>query len=42
LPSTIGFYARAGKPERATELVTYCQKKYIDMRDECAKASQIK
>lgn len=42
LPSTIGFYARAGKPERATELVTYCQKKYIDMRDECARASQIK
>lgn len=42
LPGTIGFYARAGKPDRATELVGYCQQKYIDMRDECAKASQIK
>ncbi|MFC5550504.1 M48 family metalloprotease [Massilia aerilata] len=42
LPGTIGFYARAGKAERATELVSLCQKKYIDMRDECAKASQIK
>lgn len=42
LPGTIGFYARAGKPERATELAGYCEKKYIDMRDECAKASQIK
>jgi hypothetical protein len=42
LASTIAFYARAGKPERATELVGYCRKKYIDMRDECARASQVK
>ncbi|SFC51233.1 M48 family metalloprotease [Massilia yuzhufengensis] len=41
LPKTISLYHRANKPERVTELVTYCHTTYIDMRDECTKASAV-
>lgn len=40
LPKTIAFYSRAGKPERAQELVAYCTVTYIDSRDECANAAK--
>jgi hypothetical protein len=42
LPKTISLYGRANKAERVTELVTYCQTEYIDMRDECSKAGKAK
>ncbi|MCC2956427.1 M48 family metalloprotease [Massilia sp. IC2-477] len=42
LPKTIGLYARANESKRASELVTYCHTTYIDMRDECNKASVVK
>lgn len=41
LPKTITFYARAGKPERAQELVKYCANTYIDASDECASAAKL-
>lgn len=42
LPKTIALYGKLNKPERVTELVTYCHTNYIDMRDECNKAGAAK